>query len=155
MWKTIFVENNVFFFYVFFLMPTAILSRQTSRLQISSLLFHPIVWRLLLQNDPTNQMSVFFLKIRKKLVWSMLIYKTSTRFLFKLSLKRNKYWRMHPVAVVFIFSPFFLWLSAIQGTELQKGNFQVLSVPFTCNRWLTDQHFPSRYFLNKNIFSYI
>ena len=153
MWKTIFVENNVFFFYVFFLMPTAILSRQTSRLQISSLLFHPIVWRLLLRNDPTNQMSVFFLKIRKKLVWSMLIYKTSTRFLFKLSLKRNKYWRMHPVAVVFIFSPFFLWLSAIQGTELQKGNFQVLSVPFTCNRWLTDQHFPSRYFLNRNIFS--
>ena len=49
----------------------------------------------------------------------MLIYKTNTRFLFKLSLK---YWRMYPVAVVLIFSPFFLWLSAIQGTELQKGN---------------------------------
>ena len=114
---------------------------------LSSLLFHPIVWRLLLQNDPTNQMSVFFLKIRKKLVWSMLIYKTSTRFLFKLSLK---YWRMYPVAVVLIFSPFFLWLSAIQGTELQKGNFQVLSVPFTCNRWLTlsiQIFLKSKYFL--------
>ena len=129
MWKTIFVENNVFFLCIFS-NANGNFKPADFKATISSLLFHPIVWRLLLRNAPTIQMSVFFLKIRKKLVWSMLIYKTSTRFLFKLSLK---YWRMYPVAIVLIFSPFFLWLSAIQGTELQKGNFQVLSVPFTCN----------------------